>query len=246
VEDRRTCGGPHAGPDAAAVWDTFAAMGVVRRFAVAGLDEAARQTGRPRGLAVGAIDETGQVTAGELTAGVKRQYLGACVLRVRSSFRLALASGVTLTCGQAAARLGRRGREVRSAGTGSKGQRWYARAWLGTGPPRHHLLIRRHLHNGELAFHYCYLPDGQPASPSRPIRAAGLRWPTEEDFESARTASGSTSPRSASTPPSPGPPCWSWPPRPSALSPPPCPAAAPTPRHPPRRSRTSPNLPSPA
>jgi hypothetical protein len=24
---------------------------------------------------------------------------------------------------------------------------------------------------------------GQPASPSRPIRAAGLRWPAEEDFE---------------------------------------------------------------
>ena len=31
-----------------AVWDTFAAMGVVRRFAVAGLDEAAR---RPAGAA---------------------------------------------------------------------------------------------------------------------------------------------------------------------------------------------------
>src|SRR4029077_8517887 len=29
-----------------AVWDTFAAMGVVRRFAVAGLDEAARRGGR--------------------------------------------------------------------------------------------------------------------------------------------------------------------------------------------------------
>jgi hypothetical protein len=46
-----------------AVWDAFAAMGVVRRFAVSGLDEAARKTGRRRGLAVGAIDETGQVKA---------------------------------------------------------------------------------------------------------------------------------------------------------------------------------------
>jgi hypothetical protein len=64
-----------------AVWDAFATMGVVRRFAVAGLDEAARKTGRRRGLAVGAIDETGQVKAGELTAGVKRQYLG-CVGKV--------------------------------------------------------------------------------------------------------------------------------------------------------------------
>ena len=64
-----------------AVWDAFAAMGVVRRFAVAGLDEAARMTGRRRGLAVGAVDETGQVKAGVCTAGVKRQYLG-CVGKV--------------------------------------------------------------------------------------------------------------------------------------------------------------------
>jgi SRSO17 transposase len=266
-----------------AVWDAFAAMGVVRRFAVAGLDDAACKAGRRRGLAAAAIDETGQVKAGARTAGVKRQYLGcvgkvangintvhlsyvregtghaligarqwvprehigdpvrsllmglppglvfrtkgqlaidiltgafadgvlldfvcgdevygsctelreyledrdqAYVLRVPSSFRLALPGGVTLTCKQAAARLGRRrGWEVRSAGTGSKGQRWYAWAWLGTASPRHHLLIRRHLTTGELAYHYCYLPEGQPASPSRPIRAAGLRWPAEEDFE---------------------------------------------------------------
>ena len=265
-----------------AVWDTVAAMGVVRRFAVAGLDEAARTAGRRRGLAVGAIDETGQVKAGIRTAGVKRQYLGcagkvangintvhlayvregtghaligarewipaaqvgdparsaamglpealvfrtkgqlaidilaeafadgvlldfvcgdevygwctelreyledhdqAYVLRIPSSFRLTLASGITLTCKQAAARLGRRGWEIRSAGTGSKGERWYAWAWLGTASARHHLLIRRHLTTGELAFHYCYLPEGQPACPSRPVRAAGLRWPAEENFQ---------------------------------------------------------------
>ena len=267
-----------------AVWDTFAAMGVVRRFAVAGLDEAAAKSGRRRGLAVGAIDETGQVKQGGLTAGVKRQYLGcvgkvangintvhlsyvregtghaligarewipaehihdpvkslamglpedlvfrtkgqlaidilagafaddvrldfvcgdevygsctklrefcedhdqAYVLRVPSSFRLVLPGGGTLTCKQAAAtRLaGKRGWEVRSAGTGSKGQRWYAWAWLATASPRHHLLIRRHLQTGELAFHYCYLPEGQPVSLSRLVRAAGLRWPVEEDFE---------------------------------------------------------------
>ena len=40
-----------------AAWDPFAAMGVVRRFAVAGLDEAARRSGR-RGLVIGALDET--------------------------------------------------------------------------------------------------------------------------------------------------------------------------------------------
>jgi DDE superfamily endonuclease len=55
------------------VRDTFTAMGVVRRFAVAGLDAVGRAAGR--GL-IGAVDETGQVKAGERTAGVKRPYLG--------------------------------------------------------------------------------------------------------------------------------------------------------------------------
>ena len=267
-----------------ATWDTFAAMGVVRRFAVAGLDEAACRAGQRRGLAVGAIDETSQVKQGERTAGVKRHYLGcvgkvangittvhlsyvrertghaligarqwipaehiedpvkslvmglppdlvfrtkgqlaldictetftdgirldyvcgdevygACtglreffeergqgyVLRVPSSFRLTLARGVRLTCAQAVTRLlaGTRRWEVRSAGPGSKGQRWYAWAWLATALPRHHLLIRRHLASGELAFHYCFVPEGQPVSKARLIRAAGLRWPVEEGFE---------------------------------------------------------------
>jgi len=43
-----------------AVWDAAAAAGVVRRFAVAGLDQA----GGRRGLVVGAVDETGQVKQG--------------------------------------------------------------------------------------------------------------------------------------------------------------------------------------
>jgi hypothetical protein len=259
-----------------ACWDTFAAMGVVRRFAVAGLDEAARGAGCRRGLRVGAIDETSQVKQGIVTAGVKRHYLGCVgkvangittvhlsyvreraghaligarqwipaeqiddpvsslvmglpddlvfrtkgqlaidictealadgarfdflcgdevygtctelrefceqrrqgyVLRVPSSFRLTLAAGVTVTCGQAVTRLltGARRWEVRSAGAGSKGQRWYSWAWLATASPRHCLLIRRHLATGELALHYCYSPDGQPVSNARLIRAAGLR-----------------------------------------------------------------------
>ena len=267
-----------------AAWDTFAAMGVVRRFAVAGLDEAARRSGRGRGLRVGAIDETSQQKQGAATAGVKRHYLGcagkvangitmvhlsyvrertghaligarqwipaehladpvkslvmglpddlvfrtkgqlaidvftdafadgawfdfACgdevygsctelrqfledrrqgyVLRVPSSFRLAVAAGATVTCKQAVTRLlkGARRWEVRSAGPGSKGQRWYAWAWLATASRRHHLLVRRHLKTGELAFHYCYVPEGQPVSKTRLIRAAGLRWPVEECFE---------------------------------------------------------------
>ena len=269
-----------------ASWDTFAAMAVVRRFAVDGLEEAARG-GRQGGLVIVAIDETGQEKAGEATAGVKRQYLGcagrvangintvhlsyvregtghaligarqwipreqiedpvkslvmglppdlefrtkgqlaidistgaaasgirpdfycgdevygsctqlrehfeatgqAYVLRVPSSFMITLAAGTRVTCAQAVAALlkDRRRWEIRSAGHGSKGQRWYAWAWLATASARHHLLIRRHLRTGELAFHYCWAPEGQLLTKTRLIRAAGLRWPVEEDFTFAK------------------------------------------------------------
>jgi SRSO17 transposase len=273
-----------------AAWDTFAAMGIVRRFAVAGLDEAAARAGR-RCLAVGALDETGQEKKGTATAGVQRQHMGCAggvengintvhlsyvregtghaligarqwipagqiddpvrsvvtalpldlrfrtkgqlaidvlggafadgitldfvcgdevygsctelreyleergqgyVLRVPSSFRVTLARGVTLTCAQVAGRLFAAGRrwEIRSAGKGSKGQRWYAWACAGTASPRHCLLIRRHLATGELAFHLCHVPEGQPAGMGRLIRAAGQRWPVEEDFGFAKDCFG--------------------------------------------------------
>ena len=108
----------------------------------------------------------------------------AYVLRVASSFMLTLAAGPRLTCAQAVARLvkDKRRWEVRSAGKGSKGDRWYAWAWIATASPRHQLLVRRHLRTGELAFHYCYVPEGQLLTKTRLIRAAGLRWPVEEDF----------------------------------------------------------------
>jgi hypothetical protein len=109
------------------------------------------------------------------------------VLRVASNFTARLASGA-MTCADAVKKLlkGTKGWEVRSAGKGSKGGRWYAWAWLATASPRHSLLVRRHLKTGELAFHYCYVPEGQTASKSRLVRAAGLRWPVEESFELAK------------------------------------------------------------
>jgi SRSO17 transposase len=71
-----------------ASWDTFAAMSVVRRFAVTGLEAAARRG--PRGaMVIGAIDETGQEKAGQATAGVKRQYLG-CAGRVANGINTVL------------------------------------------------------------------------------------------------------------------------------------------------------------
>jgi SRSO17 transposase len=109
----------------------------------------------------------------------------AYVLRVASNFTLTLAAGTKLTCAEAIGWLVRDERrwDVRSAGKGSKGERWYAWAWIATASPRHHLLVRRHLKTGELAFHYCYVPAGQLLTKARLIRAAGLRWPVEEDFE---------------------------------------------------------------
>jgi SRSO17 transposase len=267
-----------------ASWDTLAAMSEVRRFAAAGLGEAARRGRRRDALVIGALDETGQQKQGTATAGVKRQYMGcagrvangintvhlslvrektghaligarqwiprehiedpvkslvtglpldlefrtkgqlamdiwadanadglffdfACgdevygsctqlreffeenrqahVLRAASSFMITLAPGTKVTCAEAVKRLvkDKRRWEVRSAGKGSKGERWYAWAWIGTASKRHHLLVRRHLKTGELAFHYCYVPDGQLLAKTRLIRAAGLRWPVEEDFE---------------------------------------------------------------
>jgi SRSO17 transposase len=106
------------------------------------------------------------------------------VLRVASSFTFTLA-GTSMTCAGAVKKLlkGKRDREVRSAGKGSKGERWYAWAWLAAATPRHSLLVRRHLKTGDLAFHYCYVPESQVASEARLIRAAGLRWPAGESCE---------------------------------------------------------------
>jgi hypothetical protein len=106
------------------------------------------------------------------------------VLRVASNFLVTLAPGTKVTCAEAVKHLlsDKRRWEVRSAGKGSKGERWYAWTWIATASPRHHLLVRRHLKTGKLAFHYCYVPDGQPLTKTRLIRAAGLRWPVEEDF----------------------------------------------------------------
>jgi DDE superfamily endonuclease len=125
-----------------------------------------------------------------------REFLEKCgrgyVLRVPSSFRFTLARGVTVTCGQTVTRLlkGTRRWQVRSAGKGSKGGRWYAWALVATASPRHHLLIRRHLKTAELAFHYCFVPEGQPVSKARLSRAARLRWPVEEAFEFSKDCFG--------------------------------------------------------
>src|SRR5262245_3928955 len=116
----------------------------------------------------------------------------AYVLRVPSDFTLTRAAGAKLTCAEAVRRLvkDKRRWEVRSAGKGSRGERWYAWAWIATASPRHHLLVRRHLKAGDLALHYCYVPEGQLLTKTRLIRAAGLRGQVEEDFEFSKDCFG--------------------------------------------------------
>src|SRR5712671_2152007 len=52
-----------------ASWDTMAAMSTVRRFAVAGLDQAAARRRGRRPLPIGVLDETGQEKQGTALPG---------------------------------------------------------------------------------------------------------------------------------------------------------------------------------
>ncbi|MEV6868423.1 transposase [Streptosporangium subroseum] len=109
----------------------------------------------------------------------------AYVLRVRATFTLTLGGGTCLTGEQVMTKHLKQKRKwtLRSAGAGSKGKRTYAWAWIATASPTHFLLIRKHHRTGDLAFHYCFVPAGQPVTLPRLISAAGLRWPVEESFE---------------------------------------------------------------
>lgn len=88
--------------------------------------------------------------------------------------------------------------QKRSAGTGSKGHRYYSWAWIAILPeatsddPDHaghdHVLIRRNDTTGELAYHRCYSP--RPVPLSTLVKVAGQRWRIEESFQAAKTLTG--------------------------------------------------------
>ena len=108
------------------------------------------------------------------------------VLRVPSNFHLTVARGVTLTCAQAASRLlagARRGWETRSAGNGSKGP------LVRVGLARHRLCPALPADPPPPAspaswpFTTATCPKASPSRMTRLVRAAGLSWPVEEDFE---------------------------------------------------------------
>lgn len=124
--------------------------------------------------------------SGTLRAFLEGNQIG-YVLRVGCAFTVQMASGRRLrtdaVVAQHLSKPGHRRRWQVCSVTGSKGERAYAWAWVATASPRHYVLIRKHLSTGELAYHYCSLPPGQPATLMMLVRVACLRWPVEEGFE---------------------------------------------------------------
>ncbi|MCA1695771.1 MAG: IS701 family transposase [Actinobacteria bacterium] len=100
--------------------------------------------------------------------------------------------------------------EVRSAGPGRTGPRWYEWAMIEAGTPQHFLLIRRPLPrsgtptaDGDCvttknttdadipegtSFVYCHVPKDSPISPTLPnlVLMAGRRWPVEETIATGK------------------------------------------------------------
>ena len=105
----------------------------------------------------------------------------AYVLRVASCLVFALAPGTRMTCADAVKKLlkGKQGWEVRSAGKGSKGERWYAWAWIGTASPAAQPAGPPSPEDRRAGVSLLLRTRGSGASKARLIRAAGLRWPVE-------------------------------------------------------------------
>jgi SRSO17 transposase len=105
------------------------------------------------------------------------------VMRVGCAFHLDVSPGVKIRADTVVARFVATTAWQVCSVAGSKGERRYDWAWIATTTPRHYLLIRRHLTTGELAFHYCWVPEGRPVTLMSLVRVACLRWPVEEGFE---------------------------------------------------------------
>jgi len=125
----------------------------------------------------------------ELRDYIEAQSAG-YVLRAGCDFRVEMTPGTrervdALVTTHLTGRKQRKRWEIRSV-PGSKGARAYAWAWLGTASRNHHVLIRKHLVSGEMAYHYCYVPPGRPVTLTTLVRVACLRWPIEETLCATR------------------------------------------------------------
>jgi hypothetical protein len=134
------------------------------------------------------------------------------VLQVAANRRVPTGAG-PLRVDRVAANLPEGAWEMRSAGPGSKGDRFYSWAFvaidaepdtdgdhlddlddlddLGDGRDEigeHLLLIRRNDATGELAYHRCYTP--RPVPLSMLVHVAGQRWRIEESFQAGKGLTG--------------------------------------------------------
>jgi SRSO17 transposase len=117
------------------------------------------------------------------------------VLGISKSTPIAFTSNTKVRADSALKMLTARDWVIDSCGAGSKGERRYAWAWIGTADPRRHLLIRRSLVPNakgirEVAFYLCLVPQGRPVTLRTLIMIAGRRWPVEEDFQTGKDAFG--------------------------------------------------------
>jgi len=95
--------------------------------------------------------------------------------------------------------------EIRSAGPGLNGPRWYEWAMIEAGTPQHVLLIRRPLLSpgkpttkstrdtdppspDKMSYVYCYVPKESPIrlTLSHLVLMAGRRWPVEETIATGK------------------------------------------------------------
>jgi hypothetical protein len=106
------------------------------------------------------------------------------VLGVPCSFTIQLNSHHKARADKALGLVPAKGWTKASCGPGSKGDRLYARAWIATTSPRHHLLVRRNLNDPtDHAYFYCYVPEPHPITLGLLVTVAGMRRPVEEDFQ---------------------------------------------------------------
>jgi len=120
-----------------------------------------------------------------LRAQIRHAGLG-YVLQVAANRRMPTAAG-PVRVDELATLVPERGWQKASAGTGSKGERFYPWAWIDINDEpeyehpdevsragQHHLLIRRNDATGELAYHRCYTPPTRATDHPGPHRRATL------------------------------------------------------------------------
>jgi SRSO17 transposase len=81
-----------------------------------------------------------------------------------------------------------RGWQRLSCGDGAKGPRFYDWALVATASSARHLLIRRPVNGGDLAFFTCHAPPRTPLN--QLVTVAGTRWAIEECFQAAKNETG--------------------------------------------------------